>query len=138
MRSTTKAGEPQKLELQLCATEKSQLETIDVISDDQFLSMMDDYYDKVEALEKKADKPIFPMADRSKELNAVRNEVSKLARTGCDYLRLAYLKYLSALGFSVEDANFLTDNLEGPCRSSIYEKVQRAKGALDMKTMLIL
>jgi hypothetical protein len=132
-----KAAEPQKLELSLIGTEKPQIEVINVYSegDSQF---WDEFCEKVDALEQRADEPIFPMEDRSVELNAVRDEVSKLARTGCDYLRLAYLKYLFALGFSVEDANFLADNLDGPCRSNIFEKVRRAEGALFIKTVQIV
>ena len=135
-----KATEPQKLETPLYGTEKSQLETIDEISFDQsqFDKSYEDYLDTVAALEKRADNPTFPMADRSPELIAVRNEVSRLARTGELYFITAYFKYLSALGFGDEDAKTLADNLEGPCRSNIYEKVQRARGTLEVKTVLFM
>jgi hypothetical protein len=135
-----KAAEPQKMELPSFATEKSQLETIDVISDDQ--TSFDEYWnelaEKLEVLEQRADKPMFLMENRSIEFNAMRNEVNRLANTGCTYLRLAYLKYLSAAGFSIDDANLLVDNVEGPCRSNIFKKVQHAQWALDTTGVIVL
>lgn len=138
MRLSTKAGEPQKLE-PLFGPELSSVQTIDEISMDE--SDLDksycDYLDMIAALAKRADNPSFTMAKHSPELNAVHNEVTKLANNGRIYLRLAYLKYLSALGFSVDDAKCLADNIEGPCRSNIFEKVQRAEWALDMATVIV-
>jgi hypothetical protein len=133
-----KAAEPQILEHSLLSTEKSLIETIDVISNDEYQSLdrwEEEYYEKIGALNERAEKPTFPMEVHSAEFKAIRKEVSELARNGQIYLRVAYLKYLSAIGFSIDDANLLVDNIEGPCRSNIFEKVRHAEWALDMATM---
>jgi hypothetical protein len=136
----TKAGEPKKLEHPLLDTKKSQIETIDVISEEEYQSLEhweEEYYEKIGALNERAEKPTFSKVN-SDELNAVKNEVSRLAHTGQIYLQVAYQKYLSAIGFSVEDAKLLVDNIEGPCNSNIFEKVRHAERALAMETVIFL
>lgn len=141
MRNTKKAGEPQKLEQPLCGANVSPVETIDAFSNDepQFLDRWEEeYYENIGALDKRAEKPMFSMEVSSEEFKTIRKEVCGLAHTGQIYLRLAYMKYLSAIGFSVEDATLLVDNIEGPCRSNIFQKVQHAEWALDMATVKFL
>lgn len=127
-----------KNEIPLLGPEKSLAETSNESSCNQNLF---DYWEvfavRLKALEKRADKPTFPLECSSLELDAKRAEVSKLAMTGRLYLRQAYLRYLSALGFSVEDANFLVDNIEGPCGSNFHEKVERAERVLEPKVEII-
>ena len=129
MRSLPKAGEPQKLVQTLSGTEESPVETIDVNSDDQteHEKYWNDWGGKLDALEKRADKPTFSMEYSSTELNSVGKEVSKLAELGRIYLHLAYVKYLLAVGLSVDEANFLADNVDFACRQNIYEKVGHAE-----------
>jgi hypothetical protein len=136
MRSLTKAGEPQKLEQPLLDTEESPVETFNVISDD-LSKYWDDWAERLEALEKRADKPTFPMEYSSSELNAVGKEVSKLAELGRIYLRLAYVKYLLAVGLSVDDANFLADSLYAS-KQNIYEKVEHAEWAFRSRNLLAI
>ena len=140
MRSIKKAGVPQKLVLPLSGTEQSPIETIDVISDDQteHEKYWNDWGERLDALEKRADKSTFPAEYSSAELNAVEKEVSKLAELGRIHLHLAYVKYLLAVGLSVDDANFLADNVDFACRQNIYEKVGHAEWAFKVRHLVAI
>jgi hypothetical protein len=119
-------------------TEESPFET-NLNSDEQFqIDSWNEFAEKLEALEKRADKPTFPIECSSAELNAVGKEVSKLAELGRIYLRLAYVKYLLAVGLSVDDANFLANNVDCACRQNIYAKVVHAEGAFMVRHLVAI
>jgi len=145
-----KAGEPEILEQPLFGTEKFLVETFEVASDFEFVSDVEnvsdeqtafdcwnEFAERLEGLEKRADKPTFPMEYSSSELDTVRGEVSKLAELGRIYLRLAYVKYLLAVGLSVDDANFLADSLYAS-KQNIYEKVEHAEWAFRSRNLLAI
>ena len=157
MLNISEAGEPQKLEFPLSDLKKSSVETFEVVSDVEnvpdfeFVSDVEnvsdeqaafdcwnEFAERLEALEKRADKPTFSMEYSSSELNAVGKEVSKLAELGRIYLRLAYVKYLLAVGLSVDDANFLADNVDFACRQNIYEKVGHAEWTFKVRHLVAI
>ena len=163
MLNISEAGEPQKLEFPLSDLKKSSVETFEVVSDVEnvpdfeFVSDVEivsdienvsdeqaaidcwnEFAERLEALEKRADKPTFSMEYSSSELNAVGKEVSKLAELGRIYLRLAYVKYLLAVGLNVDDANFLADNVDCVCRQNTYSKVAHAECALRYRHLLAI